>query len=56
MREEGVEETAASHLQRLKTTATKLFKLNHALRQLHSCLAAALLGEASDMNTLWIFS
>lgn len=56
MREDGVEETAASHLQRLMTTATKLFKFNHAVRQLHSCLTAALRGETSDMNTLWIFS
>lgn len=49
--EDGVEETAISHLQRLKATATKLFHLNQAIRQLHSCLTTALQGEASDMYT-----
>lgn len=54
--EEGVEETSTSHLQRLKTTVTKLFQLNQAIRQLHSCLTTALRGEASDMYTSWGFS
>ncbi|KAI3368680.1 hypothetical protein L3Q82_025675 [Scortum barcoo] len=46
--EEGEEEASASHLQRLRTAATKLFQLNQAIRQLHSSLSTTLRGEASD--------
>ncbi|KAM9357515.1 kinesin-like protein KIF14 [Symphorus nematophorus] len=46
--EEGVEEV--SHLQRLRTTATKLFQLNQAIRQLHSCLSTALRGKDRDSD------
>ncbi|KAF7658815.1 hypothetical protein LDENG_00007720 [Lucifuga dentata] len=42
------EDSPASHLQRLKTTATKLFKLNRAIRQLHSSLSMALQGKSGD--------
>ncbi|XP_039985458.1 kinesin-like protein KIF14 [Xiphias gladius] len=48
--EEGVEEGSASHLKKLRTTATKLFQLNQALRQLHSSLSAALRGKDRDSN------
>lgn len=54
--EEGVEETSTSHLQRLRTTAAKLFQLNQAIRQLHCCLTAALRGETFDIYTSWMFS
>uniref|UniRef100_A0A3B4YVK5 Kinesin-like protein KIF14 n=1 Tax=Seriola lalandi dorsalis TaxID=1841481 RepID=A0A3B4YVK5_SERLL len=47
--EEGAEEVSASHLKKLRTTATKLFQLNQAIRQLHSSLSTALRGEASDI-------
>ncbi|XP_044056624.1 kinesin-like protein KIF14 isoform X2 [Siniperca chuatsi] len=43
-------ETSASHLQRLRTTATKLFQLNQAIRQLHSSLFTALRGKDRDSN------
>lgn len=39
------EDGSASHLQSLRTTATKLFQLNEAVRQLHSCLSVALQGD-----------
>ncbi|XP_076582701.1 kinesin-like protein KIF14 [Chaetodon auriga] len=48
--EEGEEEASASHLQRLRTAATKLFQLNQAIRQLHSSLCAALRGKDRDSN------
>ncbi|KAF3835228.1 hypothetical protein F7725_027786, partial [Dissostichus mawsoni] len=49
--EEGVEEEAsASHLQKLRSTAAKLFQLNHAISQLHSCLSTALRGNHKDSN------
>jgi len=44
------EEAPASLLQKLRTTATKLFQLNQAIRRLHSCLSTALRGEASDVK------
>ncbi|XP_037626927.1 kinesin-like protein KIF14 [Sebastes umbrosus] len=52
--EEGEEEEEASvsHLQRLRTTATKLFQLNQAIRQLHSCLSTALRGKDRDSNLI----
>lgn len=40
------EDGSAVHLQSLRTTATKLFQLNQAGRQLHSCLSAALQGDS----------
>ncbi|XP_047442562.1 kinesin-like protein KIF14 [Mugil cephalus] len=43
------EEGSASHLQRLRTTSTKLFQLNQAIRQLHSSLTATLRGR--DRNS-----
>ncbi|XP_031715464.1 kinesin-like protein KIF14 [Anarrhichthys ocellatus] len=46
--EEG--EASASHSQRLRTTATKLFQLNQAIRQLHSCLSTALRGKDTDSH------
>ncbi|KAG7217538.1 hypothetical protein INR49_021465, partial [Caranx melampygus] len=42
--EEVSEETSASHLKKLRTTATKLFELNQAIRQLHSSLSTTLRG------------
>ncbi|XP_070765360.1 kinesin-like protein KIF14 [Enoplosus armatus] len=48
--EEVEEEASASHLQRLRTTATKLFQLNQATRQLHSSLCVALRGKDRDSN------
>ncbi|XP_029286383.1 LOW QUALITY PROTEIN: kinesin-like protein KIF14 [Cottoperca gobio] len=49
--EEGEEEEAsASNLQTLRSTAAKLFQLNHAIRQLHSCLSTALRGKDRDSN------
>ncbi|XP_068563242.1 kinesin-like protein KIF14 [Cebidichthys violaceus] len=49
-KEEEGEEASASHLQRLRTTATKLFQLNQAIKQLHSCLSTALRGKDTDSN------
>ncbi|XP_032381614.1 LOW QUALITY PROTEIN: kinesin-like protein KIF14 [Etheostoma spectabile] len=49
-REEVEEEASASHLQRLRATVTKLFQLNQAVRQLHSCLSTALRGKDRDSN------
>ncbi|XP_010778419.1 kinesin-like protein KIF14 [Notothenia coriiceps] len=46
-REEGA---SASHLQKLRSTAAKLFQLNHAISQLHSCLSTALRGNHKDSN------
>lgn len=46
--EEREEEASASNLQKLKTTATKLFQLNQAIRQLHSSLSTTLRGEVSE--------
>lgn len=43
--EEGEEDALASHLQKLRTTSTKLFQLNQAIRQLHSSLSTALRGK-----------
>ncbi|XP_058495067.1 kinesin-like protein KIF14 [Solea solea] len=48
--EEGAEDSSALHLQTLRTTATKLFQLNQAIRQLHSSLSAALRGKDRDSN------
>ncbi|XP_033476758.2 kinesin-like protein KIF14 [Epinephelus lanceolatus] len=48
--EEGEEEASASHLQRLRTAATKLFQLNQAIRQLHSSLSTALRAKDRDSN------
>ncbi|XP_030290003.1 kinesin-like protein KIF14 [Sparus aurata] len=48
--EEGEEEAPASHLHSLRTTASKLFQLNQAIRQLHSSLSAALRGKDRDSN------
>ncbi|AWP10823.1 putative kinesin-like protein KIF14-like isoform 3 [Scophthalmus maximus] len=48
--EEAMEEASASHLKKLRTTATKLFQLNQAIRQLHSSLSAALRGKDRDSN------
>ncbi|XP_034738211.1 kinesin-like protein KIF14 [Etheostoma cragini] len=48
--EEVEEEASASHLQRLRATVTKLFQLNQAIRQLHSCLSTALQGKDRDSN------
>lgn len=44
------EEAPASLLQKLRTTATKLFQLNQAIRRLHSCLSTALRGKDTDSN------
>ncbi|XP_069558309.1 LOW QUALITY PROTEIN: kinesin-like protein KIF14 [Brachyistius frenatus] len=51
--EEEEEEASASHLQRLRTTSSKLFALNQAIRQLHSSLSAALQGKdrTSDLSS-----
>lgn len=49
--EEGEEEAPASHLHSLRTTASKLFQLNQAIRQLHSSLSAALRGEAYETHS-----
>lgn len=46
--EEGEEDALASLLQKLRTTSTKLFQLNQAIRQLHSSLSTALRGKAFD--------
>ncbi|XP_006792143.1 kinesin-like protein KIF14 [Neolamprologus brichardi] len=43
--EEGEEDALASLLQKLRTTSTKLFQLNQAIRQLHSSLSTALRGK-----------
>ncbi|KAF1385577.1 hypothetical protein PFLUV_G00109210 [Perca fluviatilis] len=48
--EAAEEEASASHLQKLRTTVTKLFQLNQAIRQLHSCLSTALRGKDRDSN------
>ncbi|KAK5869767.1 hypothetical protein PBY51_024460 [Eleginops maclovinus] len=51
--DEGVkweEEASASHLKRLRSTAAKLLHLNHAIRQLHSCLSTALRETHKDSN------
>lgn len=48
------EDGSASHLQGLRTTATKLFGLNEAVRQLHSCLCTALQGDFR--RTAWVFT
>ncbi|XP_059197955.1 kinesin-like protein KIF14 [Centropristis striata] len=48
--EDGEEEISTPHFQRLKTTASKLFQLNQAIRQLHSCLSTALRGKDRDSN------
>uniref|UniRef100_A0A3Q3GF49 Kinesin-like protein KIF14 n=1 Tax=Labrus bergylta TaxID=56723 RepID=A0A3Q3GF49_9LABR len=48
---EWEEEASASHLQSLTTTATKLFQLNQAMRQLHSSVSSTLQGKASDNDT-----
>ncbi|XP_034386858.1 kinesin-like protein KIF14 isoform X2 [Cyclopterus lumpus] len=48
--EEEEEEASASLLQKLRTTATKLFQLNQAMRRLHSCLSTALRGKDTDSN------
>ncbi|XP_069377966.1 kinesin-like protein KIF14 [Paralichthys olivaceus] len=48
--EEWVEEASASHLKKLRDAATKLFRLNHAITQLHSSLSAALRGKDRDSN------
>ncbi|XP_033937920.1 kinesin-like protein KIF14 [Pseudochaenichthys georgianus] len=47
---EGEEEASASHLLKLRSTAAKLFQLNHAISQLHSCLSTALRGNHKDSN------
>lgn len=47
--EEGEEDASASNLQKLRTTATMLFQLNQAIRQLHSSLSTTLRGEVSDV-------
>lgn len=47
--EEGEEDALASLLQKLRTTSTKLFQLNQAIRQLHSSLSTALRGKAFDL-------
>ncbi|XP_071342044.1 kinesin-like protein KIF14 [Trachinotus anak] len=49
--EEGAVEASASHLKKLKTTATKLFQLNRAIRQLHSSLSTALQGKDRDLSS-----
>ncbi|XP_022625012.1 kinesin-like protein KIF14 [Seriola dumerili] len=49
--EEGAEEVSASHLKKLRTTATKLFQLNQAIRQLHSSLSTALRGKDRDLSS-----
>lgn len=46
--EEGEEDALALLLQKLRTTSTKLFQLNQAIRQLHSSLSTALRGKAFD--------
>lgn len=53
--EEGPEENTARHLQQLRTTSTKLFNLNRAVRQLIDCLTAAMRGEAfgKNMQDVW---
>ncbi|GLD49925.1 kinesin-like protein KIF14 [Lates japonicus] len=48
--EEGAEEASASHLKKLRTTATKLFQLNQAIRQLYSSVSAALRGKDRDSS------
>ncbi|XP_026179574.1 kinesin-like protein KIF14 [Mastacembelus armatus] len=48
--EEGQEEASASYLQSLRTTSTKLFQLNLAIKHLHSCLSTALRGKDKDFN------
>ncbi|KAM6921415.1 kinesin-like protein KIF14 [Xenentodon cancila] len=48
--EEMVGEASATHLQRVRTTTTKLFQLNYAVRQLHSFLSTALRGKDRDSN------
>uniref|UniRef100_A0A8D3BID9 Kinesin-like protein KIF14 n=1 Tax=Scophthalmus maximus TaxID=52904 RepID=A0A8D3BID9_SCOMX len=49
--EEAMEEASASHLKKLRTTATKLFQLNQAIRQLHSSLSAALRDRDSNFSS-----
>lgn len=46
--EEGEEDALALLLQKLRTTSTKLFQLNQAIRQFHSSLSTALRGKAFD--------
>lgn len=53
--EEGEEEASASILQKLRTTATKLFQLNQAIRQLHSSLSNSLRGDVSDALSLNVY-
>lgn len=54
--EEGEEETSASNLQTLRTTASKLFQLNQAIRQLHSSLSTTLQGDGPDTHSLNVMS
>ncbi|KAM3876365.1 kinesin-like protein KIF14 [Diretmus argenteus] len=44
------EEDEVSHLQTVRNTATKLFQLNLAIRQLHSSLSTSLRGKGGDSN------
>ncbi|XP_060889796.1 kinesin-like protein KIF14 [Labrus mixtus] len=44
------EEASPSHLQSLTTTATKLFQLNQAIRQLHSSVSSTLQGKDRVSN------
>lgn len=53
--DEGPEETSTLHLQQLRTTSTKLYNLNRAVRHLISCLTAAMRGEAFDKKMLPMF-
>ncbi|XP_062279792.1 kinesin-like protein KIF14 [Scomber scombrus] len=48
--EEGEEDASASNLQKLRTTATKLFQLNQAIKELHSSLSTSLRGKDRDSN------
>ncbi|XP_044218088.1 kinesin-like protein KIF14 [Thunnus albacares] len=48
--EEGEEDASASNWQKLRTTATMLFQLNQAIRQLHSSLSTTLRGKDRDSN------
>ncbi|XP_072245431.1 kinesin-like protein KIF14 [Leuresthes tenuis] len=51
--EQGKEEASVSHLQRLRTASAKLFHLNQAIRQLHTCLSSTLRGKdrSSDLSS-----
>ncbi|XP_068599631.1 kinesin-like protein KIF14 [Brachionichthys hirsutus] len=46
--EQQKEEASASDLQRLRTTASKLYQLNQTISQLHSSLSVALRGNGRD--------